>query len=806
MRWSGWRAVTGAGGLRTQEAKCASHTSDRLSPNGGGRRDAPLLVALAVLVLAATALTAAPALALPEGRVYELVSPVYKGGYGVGSQGAIAAVAPDGESVAYYSAGAFGGLPSGAEEFDYLARRGSSGWSTEPFGMPATVLSYVGGRDVSSTLDSTLALGKPGPNVEGAYKEGLEEEVFLHSPGSGDAGNTWTSAGVVMKRLDEKPFDGVAYEGGSADLCHLFFDLSQGPLLPQASEAGDPHGVLYELDRGCAGGQPSLRVVGLNNSGKLIAPACPVALGSEQYLEEKFRLSEFNAVAAGGGEVFFESGVGTACVPHQLFVRLGGSRTLEVSRPLDVGGCVGEVGGVPGEVPCAGAASRASATFVGASEDGSRVFFMTKAPLVGGDGTDNLYMASIGCPPGEPGCEVAGREVTSLTDVSADPNGGSAEVQGPVRVATDGSRVYFVARGELLSPAQLKTLAGEKRAVPHLGADNLYVYDAAGVSVAFVADLCSTSEGSGTVRDLSCPSGLERHGSDTGLWAGSPEAQANSCRPGRSSCEPGRFLVFSTFARLTASDTNEARDVYRYDAVTGIIERVSVGEAGYHANGNCEGGDGQGQCDATIREGHWDEQSVSKQYEMDNRALTEDGSRVVFTTAEPLSPAAVNGLANVYEWHAGPGDSEGSVSLVSSGSGEPTEDAVISPEGRDIFFVTSQGLVAQDTDGEADIYDARLGGGFPSLPVAAAPCEGDACQGPLTNPAPLLVPGSVSQAPGQNFAAPTSKPVVKATTKALTNAQMRAKALKACKRGPKKRRATCEKQANRRYKKTPGLR
>jgi hypothetical protein len=721
--------------------------------------------ALIVGVLYLGALTPAPALALPEGRVYELVSPVYKGGYGVGAQGAIAAVAPDGESVAYYSAGAFAGLPTGAEEFDYLARRGSSGWSTEPFGMPATVLSFVIRRDVSSTLDSTLALGKPGPNVEGAFHQGLEEEVFLHSPGSGDAGDTWTSAGVVMKRLDEKAFDGAAYRGGSADLCHLFFNLSEGPLLPQASEAGDPHGVLYELDRGCAGGQPSLRVVGLNNSGKLINPACITDLGSGEHTVGAL-FSVFNAVEDGGGEVFFGSGVGNTCVPDQLFVRLDGSRTLEVSRPLEAsrfGGCVGEVGGAPGEVPCAGAASRASANFVGASEDGSRVFFTTKAPLVGGgDGTNNLYMASIGCPPGEPGCEVAGREVTSLVQVSHDLSGGSAEVQGTVRVATDGSRVYFVARGELLSQTQLKTLEGEKRAVPHLGADNLYVYDAAGGSVAFVADLCSTSEQSGTVRDRSCPSGLgtdlERH-SHT-------EAQANSCRPGRSSCEPGRFLVFSTFARLTASDTNEAKDVYRYDAVTGIIERVSVGEAGYHANGNCEGGDGQGQCDATIPEGYWDGGRVSEQYEMNNRAVTEDGSRVVFTTAEPLSPAAVNGLANVYEWHQAPGEAgEGHVSLISSGSGEPTEDAVISPEGRDIFFVTSQGLVAQDTDGEADIYDARLGGGFQSLAVAAAPCEGDACQGPLTNPAPLLVPGSVSQAPGQNFAAPTSKPVVKAKPK-----------------------------------------
>ena len=67
---------------------------------------------------------------------------------------------------------------------------------------------------------------------------------------------------------------------------------------------------------------------------------------------------------------------------------------------------------------------------------------------------------------------------------------------------------------------------------------------------------------------------------------------------------------------------------------------------------------------------------------------------------------------------------------------------MIDPSGRNIFFITSQGLVPQDTDGADDVYDARLGGGFPLPPAPVQPCAGDACQGPLTNPAPLLVPGS----------------------------------------------------------------
>ena len=169
-----------------------------------------------------------------------------------------------------------------------------------------------------------------------------------------------------------------------------------------------------------------------------------------------------------------------------------------MSRPLEAGpfaGCVG--GGVPGEVPCDGSLGRASAYFKGASEDGSKVFFTTEAPLTESEGVgcgliceqpqgNDLYMASIGCPAGESGCEAAQREVTSLVQVSHDavPEQ-AAEVQGVVNIAQDGSRVYFVARGVLSEGANAEGHA------PVDGADNLYVYDSVSGQTAFVADLCS---------------------------------------------------------------------------------------------------------------------------------------------------------------------------------------------------------------------------------------------------------------------------------------------------------------------------
>jgi hypothetical protein len=709
------------------------------------------LVSLAVL----SATAPAPALALPEGRVYEMVSPPYKGGYGAKG---IEAVAPDGESVAFFSPGAFAGAPSGASFLDYVARRGTGGWVTTPSMVPAGLAPYVVAWDVSRSLDTILALGKPGGNEEGVYQQGTEEGFLLHSTGLPDVSANWELAGGMWLKTTPEEELVLGYMGASADLCHLLVtdhNFATAPVLPEAAKVQSP---VYELSRGCDGEPVALRLLGVKNkNGPNGEPEAIGSHGAELGIESydgSNRASSFNAVAAGGREIFFTSGVPNHEGDHQLFVRLGGARTVEVSRPLSEK-CAEEI-------PCTGAGERARAAFMGASEDGSKVFFTSTLatsakPLVPGDTdvSNNLYMARIGCPEGAPSCEVSERVVTSLVQVSHDPNGGEAGVQqSVVRLAPDGSRAYFVATGDLLGAAQRTALEGEGRPVPHVGADNLYVYEPdpereGQFKTVFIADLCSGFELSGAVQDARCPS---RTGTDASLWVDAlGEAQTAGA--------DGRFLVFATYAQLTSSDTDAARDVYRYDAATGALERVSGGEAGADANGN------DSSFDANIAPGHWGLEGVRFQYEMNSRAVSEDGSRIVFTSAEPLSPAAINGLSNVYEWHKEPGWSEGVVSMVSSGSGsEPVTDTVISPDGRDVFFVTAVGLVAQDTDGAPDVYDARLeapGEGFPAVAAERQPCSGDACPGPLTNPAPLLVPGSVSQAAGQNFAASAPATTVK---------------------------------------------
>ena len=696
-----------------------------------------------------------------DGRRFELVSPAYKGGFGATH---IEAVALNGDGVAFYSPGAFDGAPAGLssniDSLDYLATRGVSGWSTAPIMPPENILPDVTGRDISPTLNLTLAAGKPGPTVESAVQEGTEAEFLLHDTEFPDAGEgAWALAGFVLKTLHTENIT-LSYLGASDDFCHLFFESraatskkNSGVLLEKADSALSQ---VYELSRGCDGGPAALRLVGLNGKGNVISPTCGMELGVEDY--KPSGANKFNAISADGVTVFFTTCIEGEVSNHQLFARLGGSNTLEISKPL-----ADKCGDA--EIPCKGASERPSADFAGASEDGSKVYFTTSAVLTGETTNvgNNLYMAELGCPSGGT-CNVSERHVASLVQVSRDVNGGDAGVSGVVRVAPDGSRVYFVATGELLSSAERLSLEQAGSPVPELGADNLYVSDTMSGHIGFIGDLCSGYSVSGSVEDAHCPN---RTQTDQQLWLG-----AGGQNEAQTTGTSGTFIVFQTYAQLVENDTDSARDVYRYDSVTGKLERVSIGENGYEANGN------NNSYDASIAVAHLGG-SVRFQNELEDRAISEDGSRVVFTTAESLSPAATNGSVNVYEWRENAAGG-GNVSLLSGGSGDtPVEDVAMDPSGTNVFFVTTEGLVPEDADGAPDVYDARIGGGFMQSPTPRERCEDEACQGALTNPAPLLVPGSVSQTPGEDSTAPT---------KITTGAKVKKKVKKRLTRKKRKRR------------------
>lgn len=122
-----------------------------------------------------------------------------------------------------------------------------------------------------------------------------------------------------------------------------------------------------------------------------------------------------------------------------------------------------------------------------------------------------------------------------------------------------------------------------------------------------------------------------------------------------------------------------------------------------------------------------------------SHALSDDGHRVFFSTTDALVPEDTNGKSDVYEYDV----PSGTVHMISTGV--DTSDSYFldaSADGHDVYFVTRQQLVGWDTDNAYDLYDARVGGGFPEPPSPPAACSGDACQGQVLAPPPLAAVGS----------------------------------------------------------------
>jgi len=126
--------------------------------------------------------------------------------------------------------------------------------------------------------------------------------------------------------------------------------------------------------------------------------------------------------------------------------------------------------------------------------------------------------------------------------------------------------------------------------------------------------------------------------------------------------------------------------------------------------------------------------------------VVNDSGLMFFDTAARLLPADHNGSRDVYSYQ------DGKLSLISPGEGNFTARfADATPDGSDVFFTTDQSLVGQDTDGGLDVYDARVGGGFPrQSPAATDECVRNECVEPQVGPVESPSPGSAPpQLPGQ---------------------------------------------------------
>jgi hypothetical protein len=138
------------------------------------------------------------------------------------------------------------------------------------------------------------------------------------------------------------------------------------------------------------------------------------------------------------------------------------------------------------------------------------------------------------------------------------------------------------------------------------------------------------------------------------------------------------------------------------------------------------------------------------------RFLSDDGSKVFFSTTTALVPEDTNEVMDAYVYDTRTGEQK----LLTSGKGEEGEWFVnASASGNDAFFITNQALIARDPDHLADLYDSRVGGGFVEPPPPPTVCVGDGCRGALSSPSGAASPSTASfSGPGNPHPKKAKKP------------------------------------------------
>jgi hypothetical protein len=352
---------------------------------------------------------------------------------------------------------------------------------------------------------------------------------------------------------------------------------------------------------------------------------------------------------------------------------------------------------------------------------------------------------------------------------------GAAGVLGTLGIATDnGSYAYFVATGVLTNNEN----GNQEKA--QTGRANLYKWHDG--ETIFIARL-----------------GTE--GLDPADWRGFlsiGESQGSAQGEKSSRVTPdGTTVLFASQAQLTSYDNAKHDELYLYEASSDKLICVSCNPHGAPATSDTY----------LTNNGDLDREPGARAFL--TRNLSEDGGRVFFQTQEALVPRDTNKQTDVYEWEReGAGSCEhasasfsasngGCLYLISTGeSAEPSYFGDASDDGDDVFFFTRQSLVGQDQDENDDLYDARVEGGIAAQnPSPPLDCTGEGCLGSAVDPSPVFeAPSSATFPAGDNVVPqPVAKP------KPLTRAQKLAKALKACRTRPRKKRTSCDARARKRY-------
>ena len=322
---------------------------------------------------------------LPDGRLYEQVSPPDKNGnsagnpFGVTPPVMLAEAAGDG--VAYSdSVGSIGDTKNGAQLFT-VAKRASAGWvnaGAQPLGIDEQALLLMTPRELAFSADLTRVLFR-------AHEEYLPQapqySALLYDIPDGSL--TWLNPPLASPTYTEEEEAPTAVAGFSADMSTIYFRQNKAA----------PNAGFYEYHDGVES------VAGVLPDGSVAPGAVAAGLPRVQTPDYSDIVSPNelrNQVSEDGTRAFFAAGS-----PTELYVREtapdGTQSTVLVSEDSllpDVGGLPAPAPGgvltigfpresIEGEALSSPESREASEGYLYASPDGSRAFFESTDALTG---------------------------------------------------------------------------------------------------------------------------------------------------------------------------------------------------------------------------------------------------------------------------------------------------------------------------------------------------------------------------------------------------------------------------------------
>jgi len=674
---------------------------------------------------------------LTDGRCFELVSEADKGP--VASPGRIQTaglspqfqVAPEGSALAYTVESAYPGATAG-EEATYLARRGTDGWRSEgvfpPSLEPRVADGASGGAGRMKLLSSDLSCGVVvSPNrltadAPPAVREAGRAYLYRRDDSTGTYSLITALVPVNLPAPSEQltaVMSATEYQviGMSPDCERVVFrTMYRYPGIPSVSAASQ----LYEWDGGTVRNVALIPGPG-GPTEPLPVESIPGAMNESALETEPLGRTAvtniWRSVSGSGSRAIFTA-----------VSRYGGDsgrRAIFVRDAIDPAVLTGTEPAIDISQSETATANDGYSRYWTASADGERILFTARYglatkgldahgpssstgagscsdfPTAGtGEGCD-LYAYEVGAPDGE-----------HLTDLSADvADAKGAGVVGVLAASDDASYVYFAARGRLGGAGRTEAenrLAGTYNVYLTHGEDTRFVgeisQDEATGSFPVAKALLGTPSGEGEWTSRTTPDGSEFiFESSLGVSGGVRMVYLYSAADGTTTCVSCRHDGKSPFAANTLTPLISAK-------LTNLEER-------------------------TI-------QPVT---------LTENG-RVYFYSFDPLATGAVEGDRNLYQWE------HGQVSLIAtepagvprSFFGTPSYNFFggASADGGDVYFTTPVAITGDDQDERWDVYDARVGGGFPEPASPVSPCdataEGGCNSGEANAPSPAAVPATSS--------------------------------------------------------------